>query len=238
MSSEKNCIDLYGERLNIGDEVIPVLSEALIMNIRGIISKIIYQDGYHFLILSGKDGKKLYSNHDGDYAFESRHFTTQERFNERENERNVYSLTFYSNIAWPLTSLPLTNRTNPNYDFPEGTTFISLTTNHILDEDKGYISSDIYFFATKDKVKFCYDKKHDTNFLKVLETGEYWAWITGNHINFETYEELKNYIKGLIKYFNNADLTQVNNDIIYSKNPEGKKFEKVLIKELKNNTIK
>ena len=29
MSSQKQCIDFYGERLNIGDEVIPMMDEAL-----------------------------------------------------------------------------------------------------------------------------------------------------------------------------------------------------------------
>jgi hypothetical protein len=237
MQNEGKCVDLYGERLNVGDEVIPVLSEILIMNIRGVISEIRNNDGYYFLVLSNKEGEVLY---DGT-SFEAKHFTTQERFDERENENNVYSLTFYNNKCWSLTSLPLTNRTNPNYEFPEGTTFISLNSNHMYGKDnfsRSFFFGDDYFFAKKGKVKFCYDKKEKAHFLKVLETGKYNGWrITRNHKYFETDEELVLYIRAIIQYFNNADLTHVNNDVSYTENPEGKIFEKNLFKNLKNNNI-
>ena len=42
MSKQKQCIDFYGERLKVGDEVIPILDEALIIGISGAISKIEY----------------------------------------------------------------------------------------------------------------------------------------------------------------------------------------------------
>ena len=40
MEKQTKCIDIYGEPLKIGDEVIPVLEEALIIGISGTISKI------------------------------------------------------------------------------------------------------------------------------------------------------------------------------------------------------
>jgi hypothetical protein len=236
MQNQRECVDLYGERLNVGDEVIPVLSEILIMNIRGVISEIRNNEVDYFLVLSNREGEVLY---DGT-SFEAKHFTTKERFDERENKSNVYSLTFYNNKCWSLTSLPLTNRTNPNYEFPEGTTLISLSSDHMYGKNNfssSHICGDEYFFARKGKVKFCYNKKQNEHFLQVLETGEYREWITGNHKYFETDEELALYIRAIIEYFNNADLKHVSNEIIYLENPEGQKFEKKLFKDLKNKNI-
>ncbi len=225
MPNEGNCVDFYGERLNVGDEVIPVLDEAAMIGIGGIISEIHYGKNC-YITITDKNGKVLLNGVD------ARCYTTQERFDEREKSDYVYSLTFYSNKCWPLNSLPLTNKTNPNYEFSEGTTFIALNAKHINSKSEGcssYTSGDIYFFALKDKVTFGYEKKNDEHYLHVLETGEYLEWITSNHKHFATDEELKNYIRILIQYFNNADLTRVNNNDTYPENPEGQKFEKTLL---------
>lgn len=225
--------DLYGERLNVGDEVIPVMSEALIMRIEGVISKIRCDEGQHFLVLSDKEGNLLYDGH----CFDSGYFTTQERFDDRERNDNVYSLYFYSNKCSLLTTLPLTNRTDPNYGFPEGTTFVELKSYHMIevgDVSKSFVSSTEYFFATNAKVKFCYNEEFNSHYLISLETKECKNYITKNNKSFKTDEDLELYIRSIIVFFNNADLKNVNNNVIYSKNLEGKRFEKELLKKIKN----
>lgn len=42
MSNQQQCIDFYGERLKVGDKVIPMFEEALFIGIGGVISKYVY----------------------------------------------------------------------------------------------------------------------------------------------------------------------------------------------------
>lgn len=81
MAKKKRCVDLYGERLKVGDEVIPVMDEALIIGISGIISKIKYSERYnnYYITITDKEGKILLDGVD------ARCYTTEERFDEREN---------------------------------------------------------------------------------------------------------------------------------------------------------
>ena len=88
MYKQKYCIDIYGEPLKIGDEVIPVLEEALIIEISGTISKIEYSEKYnnHYITITDKQGNVLLE------CVDARCYTTKERFNERENEDFIYSI--------------------------------------------------------------------------------------------------------------------------------------------------
>lgn len=238
MSKQKQCIDFYGERLKVGDEVIPILDEALIIGIGGAISKIEYSERYnnHYITITNKDGKVLLEGVD------ARCYTTQERYNERENQEYVYSLTFYNEKFWPMTTIPLTNRTDSNYEIPDGTCFVSLGTEHLRKKGKqltenswsgpSYTLSSIYYFIVDGNVKL-YNKEDDFYYLLNFETHD-WYPISNNYRIFENNEELKKYVKGIIEYFNSADLTYVNNDEEFDKNEKGKEFEKNLIHKLKH----
>ena len=46
MTNKKQCLDFYGERLKICDEVIPVIDEALFIGIGGIILDIKYSETF------------------------------------------------------------------------------------------------------------------------------------------------------------------------------------------------
>lgn len=227
MSKQNNCIDFYGEKLTIGDEVIPILEEALIIGIEGVISKIKYNAEYdnYYITITDKEGNVLLENVD------ARSYTTKERFNERETQKYVYMLTFYDAELEQLTTIPLTNKTDPNYEIPDETCFAILEAKHLETKDK-YKNSSLYHFIVDGYFELCIAKKEGILFLSTLE-GHIMHPINVHHRNFKNEDELKKYIKGIIEYFNNADLTHVNNDEVFAKNEKGKEFEKLLIHHLK-----
>ena len=133
--SNKSCTDVYGERLKIGDYVIPVMSEALILGIEGIITNIFYSEEYtnHYITISNENNEVLIENID------SKCYTTKEKFEERKNSNNIYS----------LTSIPLTNHTAINYEFPDEVAIIALTTKHLntsYPNWHSYTIEDLYYF--------------------------------------------------------------------------------------------
>lgn len=228
MEKKIQCVDIYGERLRVGDEVIPVLDEAAIIGIGGVISEIEYCDKYdnYYITITDKEGKILLKGVD------ARCYTTQERFDERENQKYVYSLTFYDSKFRIQTWLPLTNRTNQNYEIPGETCLITLNVQHLKEKGKNrrsgnlYSCFDIYYFIVDGKVEI----KESDNFyyLLNLKTNDYHA-ISRDYRIFKGSKEMKKFIKGIIEYFNNADLTHVNNDEEFEKNEKGKEFERKLI---------
>lgn len=232
MSKEKQCIDFYGEKLKIGDEVIPILEEALIIGINGFISKIEYSEKYnnHYITITDKDGNVLLENVD------ARCYTTQARFDEREDFEYVYDLTFYNKSFWPLTAIPLTNRTDSDYEIPDGTYFVILGANHLEEEKENsslYTSYSIYHFIIDGKCKLYHEETENFYYLVNSETNAS-HMMDSNYRIFKNDEELKKYVKSIIEYFNNADLTHVNNNKEFDKNDDGKEFEKKLINHLKN----
>lgn len=234
MAKKRQCVDVYGERLKVGDEVIPVMDEALIIGISGVISEIEYSERYnnYYITITDKKGKTLLKGVD------AKCYTTQERFDERENQEYVYSLTFYDSKFWTQTNIPLTNKTNPNYEIPKGTCLITLDAEHLKEKGKqltqnswscdSYISSNIYYFIVDSKVELCHEESDNFYYLLNHETNSYRA-IGEEHRIFKGNKEMKKFIKGIIEYFNNADLTYVNNDDEFKKNEKGKEFERKLI---------
>lgn len=228
MSRQKQCIDFYGERLKVGDVVIPIQEEALIIGIGGVISKIEYSeiDDNHYITITDKNGNILLEGVDAIC------YTTQARYNERENQKYVYSLTFYNKRLWPMTTVPLTNKTDSEYEIPDGTCFVVLGAEHLQKKDS-YIFHKIYYFIVDGEAKVCHRKEDDMYYLLNPETYDCLP-ISNNNKIFKNAEELKNYVKGIIEYFNSANLTYVNNNEEFDKNENGKEFEKNLIYYLKH----
>ena len=83
MSKQKQCMDFYGERLKVGDVVIPIIEEWLLIGIGGNISKIEYSESYdnYYVTITDKEGNVLLDNVD------ARLYTTQARYDERENQK-------------------------------------------------------------------------------------------------------------------------------------------------------
>ena len=105
------CVDFYNLKLEVGQEVIPICSDALLADIKGIISKTEYSEFYNvwFIDISDDKGNLLLK------GVNPRNYTTQERFDERESQEYVFSLSFYDDYGTYITHIPLTNVTNPNY---------------------------------------------------------------------------------------------------------------------------
>lgn len=237
MSKQKQCIDFYGEKLKVGDEVISILEEAL--SIGGIISKIEYNEKYnnHYITITDKEGNILREGVD------TRCYTTQARYDERKKQEYVYSLTFYNQRFLSITTIPLTNRTDLEYEIPDETCFVTIDARHLqkkgyqLTENSwsypSYDFSSIYYFIVDGKAKLCHDKDDDLYYLLNFETYD-WHSIGNNYRFFNNNEELKKYVKGIIGYFNDADLTYVHNNVEFDKNENGKDFEKNLIYTLKH----
>ncbi|HIR58804.1 MAG TPA: hypothetical protein IAB38_02025 [Candidatus Onthousia excrementipullorum] len=228
MDKQKRCIDIYGEPLKIGDEVIPVLEEALIIGISGTISKIEYSEKYnnHYITITDKQGNVLLESVD------ARCYTTKERFNERENEDFIYSINFYNKRLMLQTSLPLSNITSVDYEIPEDTTFATINARHTFEND-AYSIDDVYSLIIDNKVKVCHDKEDDYYYLMNEETYDYHD-ISSNYRIFKNEEEFKVFVKEIIKYFNNTDLTHINTQEIFDENEKAKVFEKSLINRLSN----
>ncbi len=228
----KCCLDVYGQTLKIGDIVIPVMNEALIIGKGGKISKIISVENNAYITLVDQNGNILLENVD------STCYTTQSRFEEMEDEKFVYTLDFFGDKTQYLTSIPLTSHTTSDFEVPDNAAYVSLHAEHLMEEKEysdRYKSSDIYFFAVNGEVEF--GTESNIHYLKVLNTGEYRDCITQYHKLFASKETLKSFLKNLIDYFHNSDLTCINNDIIYDQNKEKQDFEKKLILDLSTSKI-
>ena len=228
---KKQCVDFYGEKLNIGDEVIPIVDEALVSGIGGIISKIKYSERYnnYYITITDNNGNILLENVDAGC------YTTKERYNERENQEYVYSLTFFNKNLWPMTNVLLTNKTDINYEIPDETSFVTVVARHLKKKEISYSifsSLNIFYLIIDNNLKV---EHKDDDFYYLLNTDTYDFYpISNDYKFFKNIDELKKYIKEIIKYFNYSDLTYVNSDIEFHKNEKGKEFEKKLIHHLKH----
>ena len=241
MVKQKQCIDFYGERLNVGDHVIPILDEALFIGIGGVISKIEYNEKYnnHYITITDNDGKVLLDGVD------ARCYTTQARYDEREKQKYVYRLVFFDNKLFPRTTLPLTNKTDVDYEMPEDTRLVVLWASHLVKKDNisstlsssAYSIETIYNYFFEEDIKLYCDGKneiYDYDFYYVINNSGGWYPIYGGFKIVENKESLKQYVKAIIEYFKTLDLSQINNDVLYQENKELQEFEKKLIHRLNN----
>lgn len=230
MNKQGYCKDIYGEKLKIGDEVIPVMSEALIIDIGGKISDIKYSEEYnnYYITIVDEEGNVLLNGVDSQY------YTTKERFEERECNDNIYYLEFYDEKLLPITSLPLSNRTDENYEIPDNTNLVELRAEYLTninDHSKSYISSKLFSCFYEDNIKLNSNPEGYKYIISKLG-GFGGIWLDEDYKIVKDQNELIKLIKDFIKTFKREDLTNINNDIVYKDNKEIHKFEKVLKKQI------
>ena len=63
----KKCKDYYGQELKIGDRVIPIISEALAVGIKGIITNIEYHNGSSYITISDEKQNVIIKNVNSEY---------------------------------------------------------------------------------------------------------------------------------------------------------------------------
>ncbi len=232
MSKYKYCRDHYGEKLKVGDEVIPIHPDALNMDSLGIISKIIYNEPKdEFIItISDKEGNIVFDNEDPFY------FTTKERFRERK-QKYVYSLSFIDDELLVITNLPITDITNIDYEVPENACLVTLNAEHlterVIGHHKKFCGYTICHYILEGDIKLRCDKKDKDLYYLSNDKGDFYPINTAYYKLVENKEELRKQVRAILEYFKASDLSHVNNNIIYNENEEGKAFEEQLVRKLK-----
>lgn len=122
MKKQSVCTDFYNLKLEVGQRVIPICSDALFANIDGIISKINYSEYYNvwFIDISNEKGDVLLKDVNPCY------YSTPERFEEREGQDYIYSLSFYNDLGHYITQIPLTRNTRSKQDMSEDIAYVTL----------------------------------------------------------------------------------------------------------------
>lgn len=237
MNKPELCLDYYRETLKVGDFVVPIYKDVIDLGITGTITKIEYipENQKHYLTIIDENGKTY------DKIWYSRCFSTKERKEIRDNEDYVYNLTCYNNKFKRIGRLPLTNITDTNYSIPENTCYITLDASHL--EEKGrqlkkeniltcYSYMRLFHFIIKDKFELA-DVEHRNGPVLISKDALFPEPIGHDYMMFNSKEELQEFIKEIITYFNEADLTYVNNEKEFIKNQQGQDFEDDLVLKLK-----
>lgn len=134
----------------------------------------------------------------------------------------------------------MNNNTDEHYKIPENTCLVSLDAQHLIEKGEcyaSYSSKTIYNYFLEGHVKLYCDEKNedcDYDFYYVMNNNGNWYPIYGDYKIAKNEEELKKYVKTIIKYFNSSDLSHVNNNVLFDENKEGKEFEKKLVYKLKH----
>lgn len=228
-----DCLDIYGEKLYIGDEVIPILPIALLKGVEGVITDIRYCVDGSYITIGDKYGQILLKDVD------SSQYTTKKRRDEIEKQGYTYYLCFSDNKANVITNLPLTGINSSNFKIPKQTCYVTLCAQHY----EGFENEDIirikklYYFASKKDVKVKYSFNHNSD---VIVTNYLYVCIEKYKL-VKNFELLEKFIQNLILYFNSIDLSKINNKEYFDWNIEKSTFEETLISsipKIKSKTIK
>lgn len=188
------CKDFYGERLKEKDYVIPMCSEACIIGIEGYISEINFSDNESYITIIDEKGNILIKDVNSSY------YSTKERFETYETDKHHYYLTFYSKNAHSLTFLTLTNATDENYEFPEGTVFVKLNDEKVNKKRGVTISGTLLTFISKDVAEL---SKNGENHYFIINNGHCGVYYTPeSSFIADNYQEMECKVRKLIKYFN------------------------------------
>lgn len=203
MKKQSKCLDFYNLKLEKGQKVIPICSDALLANIDGIVSNIEYSEYYNvwFIDISDDKGNVLLKDVNPSY------YSTPERFEERENHDYIYSLSFFNEEGYCITSIPLTESTNLNHELPNDIAYITLNEKIEEKTNEGIscsFSESLGIFALIDKTEFV-----DANNELYLITKNTSHSLPINPDccikKFDSNEILFKYIRNLISSFNKSE---------------------------------
>lgn len=223
------CKDVYGLQLNIGDKVIPVVSEAISNKKTGIISDIRFEKKLSYLTLIDEKGNVLHTD------ILSSYYTTLERFNEKENENIILWINFHSDKGYVDSKLPLNSGTKTDFIIPSDTIGISISYDRYEQDDTGELdsfSNELYFFALKGKVSIYIDNDLDELIINIKSNGKK-DWISNDTTVklCNSFKQLREEISKVIEKFKNNNLDKCNRKIPYKDNKELQDTIKVLKKD-------
>lgn len=224
----KKCKDYYGQELKIGDRVIPIISEALVVGIKGIITNIEYHNGSSYITISDEKQNVIIKNVNSEY------YSTFERYNTH-NQKAVYDILFCNKRIGIIDYLPLTNKTDENYKLPDTTKMVIIKARHLVKKlfgEESYSETKIYVLYVDNEFCTYFDKKENKKYLYMVDIESY-GLSAENFKAVKDVNELKKITKSIITYFKNSDLTNVNNDKEIGSNLEGMIFERKLVNKIK-----
>ncbi len=222
------CTDVYGLELNIGDKVIPIVSEAISDKKTGIISDIKFDKKLSYITLIDEKGNMMYEN------MLSSYYTTEERYNERENENVILWINFHSDKGYSESKIPLNSGTKTDFIIPIDTVGISISYDKYELDEEGYLDSyskELYFFALKRKVSVYLDKDLDEMIINIKANGKK-DWINKDTTVklCNSFKELRKKLSDTIEKFKSNDLDKCNQRIPYENNEELQNIEKKIKK--------
>lgn len=222
------CKDVYGLELNIGDKVIPIVSEAISNKKMGIISDIKFDKKLSFLTLIDEMGNIIYKD------ILSSYYTTLERYNEKENENIILWINFHSDKGYVDSRIPLNSGTKSDFIIPADTVGISISYDRYEQDEAGCLgsfSNELYFFALKRKVSIYVDNDLDELIINTKSNGKK-DWISKDAIVklCSSFKQLREELSNTIEKLKNNDLDKCNRKIPYEDNKELQDTIKVLKK--------
>lgn len=207
MKKQSVCMDFYHLKLEVGQRVIPICSDALFANIDGIISKINYSDYYNvwFIDISNEKGNVLLKDVNPCY------YSTPERFAERKNQNFIYSLSFYNDLGNYITHIPLIKNINPEHEIPKDITYVTLD-EKIIEESNGSYSENLGIFILNKNTRIEKTEK-DSNIDLILNKD---LTLLGDMEDcyiktFDLEEKFNEYIRDIFLLFNKSESINIGN---------------------------
>lgn len=137
--------------------------------------------------------------------------------NIENNNDNIYILVFKNKEGKKITKIELTSINEIDFQMPEDTLWIELKVKR-LNENKIYERWSLYNLITKDILENKFNKTNNEYYI-VTSKFEYYPGFTDMNLKiFNTSEELENYIKTMIQFFQEYISNQTNQEIIQQEN--------------------
>lgn len=204
------CVDFYNLKLEVGQEVIPICSDALLADIKGIISKTEYSEFYNvwFIDISDNNGNVLLK------GVNPKYYTTQERFDKMENDNYVYSISFYDEQGKYLNELPLTQVMDEDYEIPKDISYVTLREKVVLEQTEHHtaISTNVVgLFTSKEKVRMSNFPGDFNTYLFINNTNDFVTFFNPDSCikEFDSNDDLNEYIKSIIKSFSKEETVSI-----------------------------
>lgn len=240
------CTDYYGERLKVGDKVIPIIRDVPVYFNSGYISSIkCIKNKKNALITLVDDKNNVIVSDD-----RAKNYATQEVYDLYENNNFIYNLVFYDQTFHTISLLPLTDNTDINFEIPKGTCFVTLNAKYLEKIDgniKKYIYDCLYhlivinpnLFVDRPKIEIIHSKGKNNYYKEdyLLVKENYLTYkthkIDSEYIVMKSNNELQQCISKIIKLFHRTNAFNIyNGNIPINENEKGKVFQKTLVNKI------